>query len=74
MRIGQSRRASMAEAVMNVIVGYGINFAANLAVLPLFGFAVTVAQAAGMGVIFTFISIGRSYALRRVFNGFTVRR
>lgn len=58
---------------MNVVIGYGINFIANLLVLPLFGFDVSPAQAAGMGIIFTFISIGRSYVLRRVFNGFMVR-
>lgn len=73
MKIGQSRRASMVEAVMNVVIGYGINFIANLLVLPLFGFDVSPAQAAGMGIIFTFISIGRSYLLRRVFNSIMVR-
>lgn len=73
MKVGQSRKASAAEAVINVAVGYGINFTANLLVLPIFGFHVSVAQAAGIGVIFTFISIGRSYVLRRAFNGFTVK-
>lgn len=58
----------MTEAWTNVAVGYGINFAANLAVLPLFGFKVTAADAAGIGIIFTVISVVRSYCLRRFFN------
>lgn len=41
---------------------------ANLIVLPWFGFKVSVSQAFNIGVIFTFISIARSYILRRLFN------
>lgn len=64
----QTRKHSAFEAVANVVIGYGINLAANLAILPLFGFSVTVASAAGIGVLFTGISLVRSYALRRIFN------
>lgn len=66
----QSRKASATEAVVNVLIGYGINFAANLVVLPMFGLPVTTAEAAGIGIIFTGISLARSYMLRRWFNGF----
>lgn len=69
----QSRRHSAVEAVANVAIGYGINFAANLAVLPLFGFHVSATDAAGIGLVFTAISIARSYLLRRVFTGMTER-
>lgn len=65
----QTRLGSFVEAWANIAVGFGINYVANLAVLPLFGFAVTPAQAFGIGVIFTVISLVRSYALRRWFNG-----
>ena len=37
-------------------------------VLPLYGFHVTGAQAFGMGLVFTVISVARSYAIRRWFN------
>jgi len=64
----QSRKASLYEALLNVLVGYWINFGANLLVLPLFGFNVTVTQNLGIGAIFTVISVVRSYAIRRWFN------
>jgi len=65
----QSRLASFAEAWANIAVGFGINFAANLIVLPWFGFAVTAGDAFGIGLVFTAISLARSYVLRRWFNG-----
>lgn len=64
----QSRLGSAVEAVANVAVGYAVNFAANLAVLPVFGFDVSAGEAAGIGVVFTAISLARSYLLRRLFN------
>lgn len=67
--MGQTRTGSLAEAFANIAVGFGINYVANLLVLPLFGLAVTPADAAGIGVIFTAISLVRSYVLRRYFNG-----
>ncbi len=66
--MSQTRLGSFIESWANVVVGFGINWCANLAILPLFGFHVTGAQAFGMGVIFTVISVVRSYALRRAFN------
>ena len=58
----------MIEAVMNIVIGFSINFFANLVVLPLFGFNVSAGQAFGIGLIFTAIALIRSYALRRLFN------
>jgi hypothetical protein len=66
--VSQSRLHSLVEAWANVLVGYGVAVAANLVVLPAFGYAVTVSHAAGMGLLFTVISLVRSYALRRAFN------
>jgi hypothetical protein len=72
--VSQTRLHSFVEAWANVLVGFGINFVANLLVLPLFGFHVRVVDALGIGVVFTVISIARSYVIRRCFNGLTVRR
>lgn len=66
--MNQTRLGSLIEAIVNIVIGFGINFAANLIVLPLFGFDVKPAQAFGIGLIFTFISIARSYVIRRWFN------
>lgn len=74
MSMGQSRLHSFVESVVNVIIGYSINVVANIYVLPLFGFYPSIAEAMGMGVIFTFISIARSYILRRLFNHHTIKK
>lgn len=66
--LGQSRLGSFVEAVVNVAIGFGINFTANLVVLPWFGFDITATDALGIGVVFTAISIARSYFIRRYFN------
>jgi len=41
---------------------------ANLTVLPAFGYNVTLFDGAAIGLAFTFISLIRSYVIRRVFN------
>ena len=64
----QSKRQSLIEAITNIIVGYSINFTANMLVLPRFGFNVTIRQNICIGVIFTGISLVRSYLLRRFYN------
>ena len=64
----QTRLGSLIEAAMNILIGFTINWISNLAVLPLFGFAVTGSQAFYMGLIFTVISLVRQYAIRRWFN------
>jgi hypothetical protein len=64
----QTRMGSFVEAWANILVGFTINFIANLAVLPLFGFNVTPSAAFGIGLVFTAISLARSYVLRRWFT------
>lgn len=65
----QTRAGSLAEAAANIAVGFAINWAANMLVLPQFGFDVTAGDAFGIGLVFTVISLLRSYVLRRWFNG-----
>jgi hypothetical protein len=64
----QTRLGSFVEAWANTAIGFAINWTANMLVLPLFGFNVTGAQAFGIGVIFTVISVARSYYVRRLFD------
>lgn len=66
--MSQTRLGSFIEAWVNVLIGFGINWIANLLILPLFGFDITGMQAFNMGLIFTVISVARSYAIRRWFN------
>lgn len=71
MKRGQSRRASLLEAVINILIGYGINMLANFTLFPLFGWHITLEQNLLLGVLYTVISLCRSYFLRRFFNRFT---
>jgi len=66
--MSQSRTYSMIEAVANVAIGYSVATLANLVVLPLFGLHPSLGDAAGIGLIFTVVSLTRSYLLRRLFN------
>ncbi len=64
----QSRRMSLVEALANVAVGYAVAVATQIAVFPHFGLETTMSENLAIGVIFTVVSIVRSYSLRRVFE------
>lgn len=66
--LGQSRRHSWIEAWANIAIGFAINYFANLLIFPLFGFHISLLANLWMGVIYTGISLIRSYFLRRYFN------
>lgn len=66
--MNQTRLGSLIEAWINVAIGFAINFCANLLILPLIGFHVTVSQNLFIGVLYTLISVARSYVIRRWFN------
>ena len=70
----QSRLMSLVESLVNVLVGYGVAVATQMVVFPLFGLAVTVTENLLIGLIFTVVSIVRSYALRRGFEALRVRQ
>ena len=70
----QSRLMSLVESLANVLVGYGVAVATQMAVFPLFGLTVTVTENLLIGLIFTVASIVRSYALRRGFEALRVRQ
>jgi len=70
----QSRLMSLMESLANVLVGYGVAVATQMLVFPLFGLAVTITENLLIGLIFTVVSIVRSYALRRSFEALRVRQ
>ena len=67
--MAQTKLGSFVEAWANIAVGFTINFTANMTILPWFGFKVSAGSAFEIGLIFTVISLVRSYVLRRWFNG-----
>ena len=64
----QSRLMSLVESVANILVGFGVAIATQLAVFPMFDIAVSGGDHLAIGAIFTAVSLARSYALRRLFN------
>lgn len=70
----QSRLMSLVESLANVLVGYGVAVVTQMLVFPLFGLAVTVTENLLIGLIFTAVSIVRSYVLRRGFEALRVRQ
>lgn len=65
----QTRWGSLAEAVTNVLVGYGVAVSTQMLVFPLFGLHATLQENLLIGLIFTAVSLLRSYVLRRAFEG-----
>lgn len=64
----QTRVMSFVESVANVIVGYGVAVVTQILILPFFGLHTTLVQNLQMGVVFTVVSVARSFALRRLFE------
>jgi hypothetical protein len=64
----QTKLGSFYEACINVAIGFAINFAANLVILPLFGFNITLADNFYIGLLYTVVSVVRSYVVRRWFD------
>lgn len=71
--MSQTRTGSLVESLVNVAIGFSINTAANYLVFPLLGWTIDARQNLALGAIYTAISVARSYAIRRWFNGY-IRR
>ena len=68
--MAQTKLGSFIEAWANIAVGFTINWMANMLILPRFGFhSLTGLKAFEIGLVFTAISLCRSFCLRRWFNG-----
>jgi len=72
--VKQSRAMSLVEAVTNVLVGYGVAVMTQVLVFPLFGLHATLRDNLTIGLVFTAVSLLRSYLLRRAFEAWRVRQ
>jgi hypothetical protein len=54
--------------VTNTVVGYALAVATQFAVFPIYGLQVGVVENLGLGLVFTAVSLIRSYFLRRLFD------
>lgn len=69
----QTRADSFMEALTNIAIGLTISTAANQVFIPLAtGHSLTLRANVALGVIYTIISLVRSYLIRRAFNGKSV--
>lgn len=64
----QIKKRSILESITNVIVGFGIAYLSQRLIFPLFDIYISRVENLWIILWFTFISMGRSYILRRIFN------
>ena len=64
----QSKLDSLIEAVLSTFLGFVISFISQLVFFPIVGIEVTLAQNFILTVLFTLVSIIRTYIVRRYFN------
>jgi len=77
MEIVQSKKGSAVETILNVGSGYFIAFGLNLCFLPLFIDGIQeqdIMTAIIIGIVYTGISMARSFIFRRWFNKITGKR
>ena len=70
----QSRWMSLVEAVTNIVVGYGLAVLTQIIVFPLFGLHASLSENLLIGCVFVGVSLVRSFAIRRFFNGALMTR
>lgn len=68
----QTKKRSFIETCVNTAVGLVINICAQKIVFPMFDMHIATHENLMIAVIFTVISIARSYVMRRVFNAWEV--
>ena len=73
-KASQPKGMSLTESIINILMGLLINVTAQIIVFPLFGMYITFGQTMQIAMIFTVISIIRSFALRRAFNWWHIRK
>ena len=64
----QTRTQSAIETVANVGIGYLIGLASQIVIFSAMGIDVELRQNIWIGAWFTFVSVIRSYCVRRLFN------
>jgi hypothetical protein len=64
----QTRLMSAVETAANILIGFAVSFASQVAFFPLFDIHLSMATNLQLTFFFTVVSVIRSYALRRFFN------
>lgn len=64
----QTKLQSLIEAWTNIFVGYSLALMTQIIIFPFYGMEINFWGNIQIGIVFTGISLVRSYALRRIFN------
>jgi hypothetical protein len=64
----QRRGTSLIESILNCVIGVGVAIIGQIIVFPLFGIRISLLDTSLIALLFTCISIARSFALRRLFE------
>jgi hypothetical protein len=64
----QTKTKSLIESTVNTSIGFGISYITLLVVNALYGLELTLFDSLEITLIFTVVSIGRNYLVRRYFN------
>ncbi len=66
--MGQSKKHSALESIVNVVLGLVISFLIQIIIYPVLGIPVTLKQNIIITIVFFIASFFRSYLIRRFFN------
>jgi hypothetical protein len=67
--VNQTRLESLIEVCVNVAIGWVLAIITQLIIFPLFGIHIGFGDQILISIVFTVISIGKGYVIRRWFNG-----
>ncbi len=65
---GQKKRHSLLESLINIAIGYNVALLTQIIVFPFFGIHIELHTNIAIGIVFTVVSLVRSYSVRRLFN------
>ena len=66
--MNQTRLESLTEVSINVAIGWVTGIVTQLILFPMFNISVPLSDQFWISIVFTVVSIVRSYAIRRWFN------
>lgn len=64
----QTKLDSFLEALFSTFIGFMVSLVTNMVVMPMMGIPVSFSQNLVLTIIFTFVSVARSYLVRRFAN------
>ena len=66
--MNQTKKGSFAEAITNILIGYFVALLSQIVIFPLVGVEASFDQNILIGLLFTIVSLLRSYTVRRIYN------